>query len=102
MRFEEDLSMFTDGEFSTVATIVQSSLFLGTEISGIFDDNYESAFGEFAQDVEGRKYCFQVQTILAEDLRPGDRLQINGKIYGLTGKEPKFDGKLTNLRLKLL
>jgi sorbitol-specific phosphotransferase system component IIA len=102
MRFDEDLSVFFDGEFSTVATIVRSSLFLGTEISGIFDDSYQSAFGEFAQDIEGRKYGFQVSTQLAEGLRQGDRLEINGQPYQITGKEPKFDGKLTELRLKLL
>lgn len=73
-----------------------------TELSGIFDENYQSAFGEFAAEIEGRKYCFQVQSELVVDLRHGDRLEINSKTYQIVGKQPKFDGKLTELILKQL
>ncbi|NJR46339.1 MAG: hypothetical protein HC775_11450 [Hyellaceae cyanobacterium CSU_1_1] len=71
-------------------------------LSGIFDENYQSAFGEFSHIVEGRKYCFQVQSELAQDLGHGDRLQILGKTYQIVGKQPKFDGKLSELILKQL
>jgi hypothetical protein len=99
VSFTEDLSLFTDGEFSTLST-VSSATSQMTELSGIFDDNYQSAFGEFSHIVEGRKYCFQAQSQLVVDLRHGDRLEINGKTYQIVGKQPKFDGKLTELILK--
>jgi hypothetical protein len=101
VRFNEfeDLSLFTDGEFGTLSTVSSSTSNL-TELSGIFDENYQSAFGEFSQDIEGRKYCFQAQTQLVNDLRHGDRLEINSKTYQIVGKQPKFDGKLTELILK--
>jgi hypothetical protein len=103
VRFNEfeDLSLFTDGEFSTLST-VSSATSQMSELSGIFDENPESAFGEFSQDVEGRKYCFQAQSQLVVDLRHGDRLEISGKTYQIVGKLPRFDGKLTELILKQL
>jgi hypothetical protein len=99
MSFHEELSLFTDGEFSILSTVISATSTI-TELSGIFDENYQSAFGEFSQDIEGRKYCFQVQSELIEDLKHGDRLQILGKTYQIVGKQPKFDGKLTELILK--
>ncbi|NJO98986.1 MAG: hypothetical protein HC764_25815 [Pleurocapsa sp. CRU_1_2] len=101
MRFNEDLSLFTDGEFSTLSTVSSATSSLST-LSGIFDENYQSAFGEFPSEIEGRKYCFQVQSQLAQDLRHGDRLEINSKTYQIVGKQPKCDGKLTELILKQL
>ncbi|MEM8828768.1 MAG: head-tail joining protein [Cyanobacteria bacterium P01_G01_bin.19] len=98
---DEDLGIFTNGEFSTIA-IVNSATSSLSELSGIFDENYQDMFGGFdnPQTAEGRKFCFQVQTELAADLRHGDRLTIKSKNYLITSMQPKHDGKLTHIILK--
>lgn len=88
----EELAFFTEGEFSDIAR-----LSTGVEVSGIFDENYADVFDEL---IEGRKYCFQVQSIFAEHFRSRDRLEIKGKAYFIVSIQPKYDGALTNIVLK--
>ncbi|MEM7756571.1 MAG: head-tail joining protein [Cyanobacteria bacterium P01_A01_bin.40] len=103
----ENLDDFTDNEFSTTATVTPlsstSPLAGGTELTGIFDENYQDMFGslsEHGHTAEGRKFCFQVQTGQIDDLRHGDRLTINSKNYQVASIQPKHDGKLSNIILK--
>lgn len=97
---DEDLEVFLDGEFSTIAT-VDSATFSIAEISGIFDENYQDIFGDFqSQTVEGRNFCFKVKTSLVKDLRNGDRLTIKSKNYLITSMKPQHDGRLTYIILK--
>lgn len=97
----EDLDILTKGEFSTVAQVSGASAPNVTELSGIFDQNYQEAFsfGD-PQIAEGRKFCFQVQTAEIPGIVQGDRLTIHGKNYLITSIQPKHDGKLTYLILK--
>ena len=97
MMFEdENLDIFTQGEFSTVALVNGT-----TELTGIFDQNYQAMFDQFAsQSVEGRRFCFRVQTKLIEDLEHGDRLTIKDKSYQVVGIEPVYDGAITEIILK--
>lgn len=96
----EDLAIFTKGEFADIAT-VDSSASAITELSGIFDENYQDMFGYGeTQTAEGRKFCFRVQTAEIEGLRQGDLLTIKGKNYQIVSLQPKDDGKLTNIILK--
>ena len=96
----EDLSVFTSGEFSTVA-IVDSATYPFAELSGIFDENYQDMFGGFdAPTTEGRKFCFQIQTDFRDGLKRGDRLTIYGKNYSIISMQPKYDGRLTNIVLR--
>lgn len=98
MKFEEDLDLFTSGEFSTVALINGDG---AKTISGIFDENYQDGFGGFdAPTTEGRKYCFQTQSEAVSYLNRGDRLNIYGKNYRAVSFQPVFDGRLTNIVLK--
>lgn len=105
---EEDLDIFTAGDFSTLAMVTPlsatSTLLGGTEggeLSGIFDENYQDMFGDFqSQTAEGRNFCFKVQTKMVEDLRNGDRLTIKSKNYLITSMQPTHDGKLTHIILK--
>ena len=96
----EDLDIFTSGEFSTVAT-VESANSSQVELSGIFDENYQDMFGGFTDSQsEGRKFCFQVQTLALEGIGRSDRLTIEGKKYQIVSLQPQHDGKLTYLVLK--
>ncbi|WP_319419472.1 head-tail joining protein [Pleurocapsa sp. FMAR1] len=94
----EDLSIFIDNEFSTLATVVSTNSSL-IELSGILDLNYDPIFN--GQGVsEGKQITFLVETVSVHDLRSGDRLIIKGKNYLIKGIQPIEDGKLTNLILK--
>lgn len=96
----EDLDIFTKGEFSSTA-IVQSVNSAITELSGIFDQNYQDVFGGFdSQPTEGRKFCLKVQTQEIAGLRQGDKLAINSQNYQIVSLQPTHDGKLTNIILK--
>ncbi len=97
----EDLTVFTDNEFSTVATVDSATSAL-TELSGLFDSNYEPMFDAYGQstEAEGRNISFLVETALINDLHHSDRLNIKGKNYLITGIQPIDDGKLTSLVLK--
>ena len=96
----ENLDIFTGGEFSDRATVDSPTSAL-TELSGIFDENYQDIFDSYgSQSAEGRKFCFKVQTAKIETLRKGDRLNIKSKNYLITSLQPKDDGKLTNIILK--
>ena len=95
--FENLEDFFAD--FSTTA-IVQSANSAITELTGIFDENYQDMFGGFDQSSEGRKFCFKVQTQLIKGLRNGDRLTIHNHNYQIVSVQPQHDGKLTNIILK--
>ena len=100
MNFEEDLDIFTDNEFSTVA-IVDSATSDLTELSGLFDENYQAAFDLGVNlPAEGRNFCFQAQTQLTTDLRHGDGLTIHGKKYLIVSIQPKHDGAIAEIILK--
>lgn len=94
----EDLSLFLGGEFSTVATILDSQANL-LEISGIFDLESELMF-DATSSVEGRRIEFLIKSVDAADLNHGDRLLIENTIYEIVGIEPKADGKITDVILK--
>lgn len=96
----EDLDDFTNNEFSTIATVTSANSSL-TELTGIFDENYQDMFGGFeSQPAEGRKFCFRVQTQLITGFRHGDRLTIDNNNYQIVSLQPQHDGKLTNIILK--
>lgn len=96
----EDLEIFTAGEFSTIA-LVDSATSAITELSGIFDENYQDMFGGLDfQAASARKFCFQVQTSEIDGLHHGDRLTIKSKNYLITSMKPTYDGKLTHIILK--
>ena len=98
---DENLDLFTKGEFSTTA-LVDSATSSYFSLSGIFDERYENLFDGYAegQSSGGRKYCLRVQTAEADELRVGDRLRIQDRNYQIVSLEPKFDGSLTYLILK--
>lgn len=92
----ENLDLFTNGEFATVALVNDS-----IEISGIFDEHYQTMFDD-TQLAEGRRYSFLVQTAVADIMKHRDRLSIKNKNFEIVSIQPIEDGKLTNLILKLL
>lgn len=99
MNLEEDLDIFTKGEFSIIA-VVTSATSSRSEVQGIFDDNYQAMFGLASQQAEGRNYCLKVQTQEVEGLRQGDLLKIRNKKYQIVSLQPTCDGKITDLILK--
>ena len=94
----EDLTIFTEGEFSDIA-VVMSNTALYNELPGILDSSYDPMFDNYSTS-EGKRITFMVETQNAEGIRNGDRLSIKGKNYLITGIQPIFEGKLTNLILK--
>lgn len=94
----EDLDIFVAGEFSQKATVESASRV--TELSGIFDDNYQAMFDSFNQAAEGRNYCFKARTDQAAGIVHGDRLEINNRKFEVISTKPTYDGKLTELILK--
>ena len=94
--FQEDLSIFTDGEFSQVAIVN------GVELSGIFDEYYEEGFDlANSQPTEGRKYCFKVNTLEVVGLNHGALVTTDGRDFEVVNIRPcRPDGKLTDLILK--
>ena len=93
---EEDLTVFTDSEFSTVAIVDSANPF---QLSGIFDSFYDPMFAQL-EEVEGRNITFLVETALINDLHHRAKLIIKGKSYLIKGIQPIDDGKLTSLILK--
>jgi hypothetical protein len=94
----EDLTIFTEGEFSIGAVLT-----LGTNpsvtVRGIFDDEYAAMLNG---ETEGRLITFEVISAVVGGVRHGDTLLIEGKTYAVHGVQPVGDGKLTDLELKLL
>ena len=96
----EDITIFTEGEFSDRALVSRGDRPIApTEISGIFDSNYDAVFDTYSV-AEGKRITFMVETQNAEGIRSGDRLFIKGRNYLIAGIEAIEDGKLTNLILK--
>ena len=93
---QEDLSIFTEGEFSQVAIVN------GVELSGIFDEYYEEGFDlASSQPTEGRKFCFKVNTLDVVGLNHGALVATNNRDFEVVGIQPcRPDNKLTDLILK--
>ena len=92
--FEENLDIFTKGEFSSLALID------GVEVWGIFDEEYAQAFGMNTFNSEGRAISFQTQTSEIAAVKHGSRVELNNKVYEVVQIQPVDDGKLTDLILK--
>ena len=97
--FQEDLSVFLDGLFSSTAIIN------GVELNGIFNEEYAPAF---EGETEGDRITFLVSTLEAQEINHGDSVAIGGleenrfagRSFRVKGKEKIGDGKLTELILK--
>ncbi|MDJ0570269.1 MAG: hypothetical protein QNJ53_14675 [Pleurocapsa sp. MO_192.B19] len=94
----EDLTIFLAGEFSQVATVLDSGSTIA-ELSGIFDEESSPMF-DMTTPSEGRRIEFLVKTADAVDLAHGDRIEIGGKTYEIVGIDPRDDGRITDLILK--
>ena len=96
--FQEDLNVFTGGEFG------QTAIVNGVELSGIFDGYYEQGFDlASSQPTEGRKYCLKVQTKQVVGLNHGALVTTDDRQFEVVGVQPcRPDGKLTDLILKEL
>ena len=94
MQFEENLDIFTKGEFASAAVIDE------VEAWGIFDEEYAQAFGMNQFNSEGRAFSFQTQTAEITRVKHGSRVELNGKVYEVIQIQPIDDGKLTDLILK--
>ena len=92
--FEENLDIFTKGEFASPALID------GVEVWGIFDEEYAQAFGMNQFNSEGRAFSFQTQTSELAAVNHGSRVELNGKGYEVIQIQPIDDGILTDLILK--
>ena len=92
--FEENLDIFTKGEFSSPAVID------GVEVWGIFDEEYAQTFGMNQFSSEGRAFSFQTQTAEITEVNHGSKVELNGKVYEVINIQPIDDGKLTDLILK--
>jgi len=88
---QENLAVFFD-EFA-----VQGELSNGTFISGIFDQE----FLQMDIGVEGRSITFLAKSTDVSSLHHGDTITINSIPYGIVGIEPRDDGKITDLILKV-
>ena len=94
MQFEENLDIFTKGEFASPALID------GVEVWGIFDEEYAQAFGINNFNSEGRAFSFQTQTSEITEVKHGSKVELDGKVYEVIQIQPIDDGKLTDLILK--
>ncbi|MDJ0900253.1 MAG: hypothetical protein QNJ55_15725 [Xenococcus sp. MO_188.B8] len=94
MKLEENLDIFTKGEFSSPALID------GVEVWGIFDEEYAQAFGINTLNSEGRAISFQTQTSEITEVNHGSRVELNDRVYEVIQIQPIDDGKLTDLILK--
>ena len=96
--FDDDLDIFTDGEFG------QTAIVNGIELSGIFDEYYEESFDlAKSQTTEGRKYCLKVNTRKVVGLNHGALVTSDSRQFEVVGVQPcRPDGKLTDLILKEL
>ena len=92
--FEENLDIFTKGEFASAALID------GVEVWGIFDEEYAQAFGINQFNSEGRAFSFQTQTSEVKNVNHGSQVELNNKVYEVIKIQPIDDGKLTDLILK--
>ena len=92
--FEENLDIFTKGEFSSLALID------GVEVWGIFDEEYAQAFGMNTFNSEGRAISFQTQTSEIVEVEHGSEVELKGKAYEVVKIQPIDDGLLTDLILK--
>ena len=90
---DEDLDIFTCGEFSSTAVIN------GVELKGIFDESYAPAFDS---GTEGVRISFLIQTTQAFDINHGDSLEMGDREFEVKSKQKIDDGKLTELILKEL
>ncbi len=88
---QEDLSVFTEGEFSSTAVIN------GVELKGIFDESYSPAFDS---TTEGDRISFLIQTVQALEINHGDSVELEEREFEVKGKQKIEDGKLTELILK--
>ncbi len=91
--FEEDLDIFTLGDFG------QPALIDGVEVWGIFDENYEPIF-DSGIPTEGRNICFKVQTAQINRVNHGSNVTLNNRTFEVVNIKPIDDGKLTDLILK--
>ncbi|MGK7895893.1 MAG: hypothetical protein AB4372_20335 [Xenococcus sp. (in: cyanobacteria)] len=94
MQFEENLDIFTKGEFSSPALID------GVEVWGIFDEEYAQTFSMNQFNSEGRAISFQTQTSEIATVNHGSKVELNNKLYEVIQIQPIDDGKLTDLILK--
>lgn len=92
MELDENIAIFTEGEFST-----QSTLKDGSDLLGIFDNSPDTSFDEFGTPIQSRKISFLVETAKANVLL-GDYIKIENRNYKIIEVLP--DGKLTRLILK--
>ena len=92
--FEENLDVFTKGEFASLAVID------GIEVWGIFDEESAQTFGLDQFNSEGRVISFQTQTSEIAEVEHGSEVELNGKTYEVNEIRPIDDGKLTDLILK--
>ena len=91
---EENLDIFTKGEFASLALID------GVEVWGIFDEEYAQTFGLNQFNSEGRAFSFQTQTAEISAVQHGSKVELNDKVYEVTNIQPIDDGKLSDLILK--
>ena len=76
---------------------VQGTLAGGAVISGIFDQD----FLQMDIGVEGRLITFLAKSMDVDGLHHGDTITINSIPYGIVGIEPRDDGIITDLILKV-
>ncbi len=91
--FEEDLDIFTMGDFG------QPALIDGVEVWGIFDENYEPMF-DSGIPTEGKNICFKVQSDQINHVVHGSNVELKGRNFEVINIKPIDDGKLTDLILK--
>lgn len=96
MNFQEDLDIFTKGEFGVAALIN------GREIWGLFDESYEPVFDDLKG--ESKKITLMIKSEEAGGMRHGFPVELitNSRVFEIVGIQPFDDGKLTNLVLKEL
>lgn len=100
-NFNEDLTVFTAREFSSIAYVHSARVVQApSQIQGIYSKRAESLFDLEAQKTEGRRITLLVQTSDTEYLRHEDQLSINGNNHSIVGINPTHDGQLTELVLK--
>ena len=88
---EEDLSVFLEGEFSSISIINE------VELSGIFNEEHSPAFDG---STEGDRITFLVSTAQARKISYGDSVEIDDRNFRVRGKEKIDDGIFTELVLK--
>lgn len=94
---EEDLDLFTKGEFGIAALIN------GVEVWGLLDE-YHDPLSLSDTFTEGRKFCFRVSSSEISGIEHGFPLEIvsSSRLFEVVGVQPQSDGSLTNLILKEL